>query len=95
MSASKENITQIVVLLWGMEHLCTIKKEKIRKDKIMKIKKFDVVEMKNSNRATILEVKGNNEYFAEIVNAYGITVDKKYITNNEISKVLYPKEQER
>lgn len=61
----------------------------------MKIKKFDVVEMKDSNRATILEVKGNNEYFAEVVNAYGITVEKKEITNNEISKILYPKEQER
>ncbi len=61
----------------------------------MKIKKFDVVEMKDSNRATILEVKGNNEYLAEIVNAYGLTVDKKEITNREISKILYPKEQVR
>lgn len=59
----------------------------------MKIKKFDVVEMKNGNRATILEVKGNNEYLAEIVNAYGITVDKKEINNCEINKILYAKEQ--
>ena len=58
----------------------------------MKIKKFDVVEMKNGNRATILKVKGNNEYIAEIVNAYGITVDKKEITNCEINKILYAKE---
>lgn len=42
----------------------------------MKIKIFDVVELNDGNRATILEIKGN-KYFAEIVNAYGITVNKR------------------
>ena len=37
----------------------------------MKIKKFNVVELKNGNRATILEVLGS-KYLTEIVNAYGI-----------------------
>lgn len=61
----------------------------------MKIRKFDVVELKNSNRATILEVKDNNEFLAEIVNSYGITLDKKNITNNDIKKLVYAREQER
>lgn len=43
----------------------------------MKVKRFDVVELKDSNRATIIDIKGKNEYLAEIVNTYGFTVDKK------------------
>lgn len=58
----------------------------------MKIKKFNVVELKNGNRATILEVLGN-KYLTEIVNAYGITLDKKIITENEIAKVIYNKKR--
>ncbi len=58
----------------------------------MKIKKFDVVELHNHNKATVLEIKGNNQYFAEIVNLQGITIDNKTITNNEIKKVIYSKE---
>lgn len=58
----------------------------------MKIKKFNVVELKNGNRATILEVLGS-KYLAEIVNAYGITLDKKIITENEIEKVIYSKKR--
>ncbi len=58
----------------------------------MKIKKFNVVELKNGNRATILEVLGS-KYLTEIVNAYGITLDKKIITENEINKVIYSKKK--
>ncbi len=58
----------------------------------MKIKKFNVVELKNGNRATILEVLGS-KYLAEIVNAYGITLNKKIITENEINKVIYSKKK--
>lgn len=54
----------------------------------MKIKKFNVVELKNGNRATILETLGG-KYLAEIVNAYGITLDKTIIKDNEISKIIY------
>lgn len=61
----------------------------------MKIKKFSVVELKDKNRATILEVDRNNQYFAEIVNAYGITIDKKVITNNDINRVVYSKSTSR
>lgn len=54
----------------------------------MKIKKFDVVELKDNNRATILETE-KNQYFAEIVNSYGITLENRYITQDDIEKVIY------
>lgn len=61
----------------------------------MKIKIFDVVELKDNNRATILEKKGN-KYFAEIVNAYGITVNKrKQITKSDIVKIIDNKGKEK
>ena len=54
----------------------------------MKIKIFDVVELKDNNRGTILEIKGD-KYFAEVVNAYGITVDKrKQISKKDIVKII-------
>ena len=33
----------------------------------MKIKRFDVVELKDGNRATILDIKENQKYFVDIV----------------------------
>lgn len=54
----------------------------------MKLKKFDVVELKNKNRATILEKK-NNEYLVEIVDTNGITVEKKNINQEDIKQVIY------
>ncbi len=55
----------------------------------MKINKFDVVELKDGNRATIIDVKDKNNYFAEIVNAYGITLDKRDIQEKEIDKIIF------
>lgn len=52
----------------------------------MKYKIFDVVRMKNNNKATILDILEKNKYFVEIVNIKGETVDKKVITENEIEK---------
>ena len=53
----------------------------------MKYKRFDVVELNNGNRATILDIK-NNYYNVEIVNPYGITLDKKFISNDEIKGLI-------
>lgn len=61
----------------------------------MKIKRFDVVELNDGNRATIIDIKDKNGYFAEIVNAYGVTVNKRIITETEINKVIYSKEKVR
>lgn len=72
-----------------------MKYERNEINKMKKIQKFDVVELNDNNRATILEIKGNNEYLAEIVNAYGVTVDNKIITNEDISKVVFQKEYVR
>ena len=54
----------------------------------MKLKRFDVVELKNCNKATILEIK-DNEYLAEIVDRNGITVDKRNITQEDIKQIIY------
>ena len=53
----------------------------------MKYKRFDVVELNNGNRATILDIK-KNYYNVEIVNSYGITLDKKFISNDEIKGLI-------
>ena len=55
----------------------------------MKIKKFDVVELKNKNKAVILEIYKRKKYYAEIVNDRGETINKKEITSKEIDKVIY------
>ena len=56
----------------------------------MKIKKFDVVELKNKDKATILNTD-NNEYFAEIVDSNGTTIDKRNISQDEVRQVIYTK----
>ncbi len=61
----------------------------------MKIKKFDVVELKNKNKAVILEIYKRKKYYAEIVNERGETVTKRDIINNEIKNVIYGKEKIR
>lgn len=50
----------------------------------MKIDRFNVVELKDGNRATIIDVREKNEYFAEVVNSYGETVAKRNIIDEEI-----------
>lgn len=60
----------------------------------MKIRKFNVVELKDNNKATILDVIGNS-YKVEIVNCSEITVDNRVITNNEINRIIYPIQRER
>ena len=58
----------------------------------MKFKKFDVVELKNKNRATILEMK-NNEYLVEIVDTNGITVDTRNINQEDIKQIIYTRQK--
>lgn len=57
----------------------------------MKLNRFDVVELKNKNNATIIDIVNNKEYFAEIVNREGTTIDKRNITEDEIQNVIYRK----
>ncbi len=57
----------------------------------MKIKKFDVVELKSKNKAVILEIYKRKRYYAEIVNDKGETINKKEIISKEIDKIIYRK----
>ena len=54
----------------------------------MKYKVFDVVKLKNSNKATILNIINKKKYFAEIVNESGETIDRKEITEDEIESQI-------
>ena len=56
----------------------------------MKNKIFEVVELYDGNRATILDICQNN-YKAEIVNKYGIKIGEKTITDKDIKKIIYSK----
>lgn len=58
----------------------------------MKLKRFEVVELENGNKATILDIK-DNEYFAEIVDRNGKTIENRNITENEIKKIIIYKDK--
>ena len=60
----------------------------------MKLKIFDVVELNDKNRATILNIN-NKEYLAEIVNSAGISLENRIITDNDINKVILAKSKVR
>lgn len=60
----------------------------------MRFKKFDVVELKNDNRAVIL-AKDNKEYYAEILDNFGNTLEHKNISADEIKRVIFSKGRER
>ena len=57
----------------------------------MKIKKFDVVELYNGNKASILDTR-NGDYYAEIVNPNnGATIEHRIIKENEIKDIIFTK----
>lgn len=55
-----------------------------------KVRIFDVVELKNSNKATILNIIDNG-YVAEVVDSKGKTIGMTTITNEEIKVIIYSK----
>ena len=56
----------------------------------MKINKFDVVELNDKNKATILDIQ-DNMYLVEIVNDDGISLGTRTIEYQDISKVIFKK----
>lgn len=56
----------------------------------MKYKQFDVVVLKNENRATILSII-DTKYNVEIVNKIGKRIEMKLITDEEIDRLLFRK----
>lgn len=57
----------------------------------MKIKIFDVVQLSNGNKATILEKSDKATYKAEIVNSEGKTERITQISETDITKVIFSK----
>ncbi len=56
----------------------------------MKINRFDVVELKDKNKATILNFQ-NNRYLVEVVSPDGKSLGTKLITDNDIEEVIFCK----
>lgn len=56
----------------------------------MKINRFDVVELKDKNKATILNFQDNG-YLVELVNSDGKSLGTKIITDNDIEEVIFCK----
>ena len=54
----------------------------------MKLKVFDVVKLKNGNKATIKEVLSSNFYKVEIVDKYGNTIENRNISKKEIKSEI-------
>lgn len=61
----------------------------------MRIKQFDVVELKNKNKAIILNIEKRKMYLAKIINNDRITSQTKIITNDDIVKIIYKKNKEK
>lgn len=56
----------------------------------MIIKVFDVVELKNGDKATIIEIK-NDSYKVAIFDRNGISKGHKYIMEQDIVDIIYTK----
>lgn len=61
----------------------------------MKIRKFDVVELKNRNKAIILMINKEKSYLAEIIDKEGKSLERKIIIKKEINRVIYSRNKER
>lgn len=61
----------------------------------MKIKQFDVVELKDKNKAIIKKINKRNSYLVEVINEKGIKVGEKTIADIDINKMLYSRRKER
>ncbi len=59
----------------------------------MKIKQFDVVELKDKDKAIIKKVISKKKYLIQIIKQN--EVQERYITNKDINKVVYSKEKQR
>jgi len=58
----------------------------------MKIEVFDVVELKNRNKATILDKRENKEYLSEVIDDRGKIIENKIIGEQDIERIIYSKE---
>lgn len=61
----------------------------------MKIKQFDVVELKDNQKGIIKKIYKGKNYLIEIVSDDKTKIEQKTITEKEIAKVIYSREKER
>ncbi len=57
----------------------------------MKVNRFDVVELKDKNKATILNFQ-NNKYLVDVVSPDGKSLGIKEINDNDIEKIIFAKQ---
>lgn len=56
----------------------------------MKFNRFDVVELKDKNNATILNFQ-NNQYLVEVVSPDGKSLGNREIVDDDINRVIFSK----
>lgn len=59
----------------------------------MKIKQFDVVELKNKKKAIIKKINKRKNYLIEEINDDRTKIEQKIITDKDIIKVIYSKQK--
>ena len=61
----------------------------------MKIKQFDVVELKNKKKAIIKKINKRKNYLIEEINDDRTKIEQKIITDKDIIKVIYSRKREK
>lgn len=61
----------------------------------MKINKFNVVKLKDNNKAIILSVDNKKQYLAEIVDKQGKTIDKKKLQKMKLKRLFIIRKKDK
>lgn len=61
----------------------------------MKIKQFDVVELKNKKKAIIKKINKRKNYLIEEINDDRTKIEQKIITDKDIIKVIYSRKKDK
>lgn len=61
----------------------------------MKIKQFDVVELKNKKKAIIKKINKRKNYLIEEINDDRTKIEQKIITDKDIFKVIYSRKRDK
>lgn len=61
----------------------------------MKIKQFDVVELKNKKKAIIKKINKRKNYLIEEINDDRTKIEQKIITDKDIIKVIYSRKRDK
>lgn len=59
----------------------------------MRIKQFDIVELKNKKKAIIKKINKRKNYLIEEINDDRTKIEQKIITDKDIIKVIYSKQK--